>query len=269
MRWGVGASEMRRGLVMGVPRPCPSGYRLSPVRRWGCAGRRGLLVSGGGPALAGRAIRESPLRRGVGELGMRWGLVGGAPPGAPLDTGFRRYDDGGVGAGECCWCRGAPFECPQDRLRQAQGERSWEARVRWGLGDAMVGDGDAPRRAPALGSRFRENDDRGMGVGECCWCRAGGPALAGRAIRESPLRWSGVHEGGVPACPGATRAGGPSTGSGRTDSRIAPTTGCGAHEGGVPACAGTTGGGVGGGRGMPTTSAARKTGRPCSQGRPE
>ena len=240
---------------------------------WGPASAAGVGL--GSPALAGRAfesLREShPTTPGVwGRRRCDGGWWWGCPASAHLwIPAFAGTTIAGVRAGECCWCRGAPFECPQDRLRQAQGERSWEARVRWGLGDAMVGDGDAPRRAPALGSRFRENDDRGMGVGECCWCRAGGPALAGRAIRESPLRWSGVHEGGVPACPGATRAGGPSTGSGRTDSRIAPMTGCVAREGGVPACAGTTGGGVGGGRGMPTTSAARKTGRPCSQGRPE
>ena len=43
---GVWGSGMRRGLVVGVPRP-PSGYRLSPVRRWGCAGRQVLVVMEG------------------------------------------------------------------------------------------------------------------------------------------------------------------------------------------------------------------------------
>ena len=85
----------------------------------------------------------------------------------------------------------------------------------------------------------------GGGAGEGCWCRRGSPALAGRAVREPPLRRGvggaevRVAEGGVPACAGTTggvrvgdggrggrvmagrvpRVGGgaPSTGSGRTD----------------------------------------------------
>ena len=45
----------------GPTKPCPSGYRLSPVRRGG--GRRADPGDiGWGPAVAGRAIRESPLR---------------------------------------------------------------------------------------------------------------------------------------------------------------------------------------------------------------
>ena len=62
----------------------------------------------------GRAVREPPLRPG-------WGARG------------RGVCAGAAGGG------GAPFECPQDRLRQAQGERIWEARVRWGVGDATGG----------------------------------------------------------------------------------------------------------------------------------
>ena len=62
------------------PAPRPSGYRLSPVRRWGWGGWRMLLVSGGGPALAGRAIRESPLRREVGVGSAKGVGDGGAPP---------------------------------------------------------------------------------------------------------------------------------------------------------------------------------------------
>ena len=53
-------------------------------------------------------------------------------------------------------------------LRQAQGERNQGARVRWGVG----GRGEmetAPRRAPALGSRFRGNDGVVGGSGEGCW----------------------------------------------------------------------------------------------------
>ena len=116
------------------PAPRPSGYRLSPVRRWGWGGWRVLLVSGGGPALAGRAIRESPLRRGVGVGSAKGVGDGGAPP-MPLwilasagmtrvegplrvtsgqaSTGSGRTDFGGaplVGSGGCDggWRRPAP-----------------------------------------------------------------------------------------------------------------------------------------------------------------
>ncbi len=109
---------------------------------------------------------------------------------------------GGRVAGASALARGArvrvggPFECPQDRLRQAQGERVWEGRVRWGMGDAM-GDGDAPRRAPALGSRESGNDDGGCGGMR--W-REGlvsgwGPALAGGRFANRPYDRGGAHEG--------------------------------------------------------------------------
>ena len=65
------------------PAPRPSGFLPSPVRRWGWGGWRVLVVSGGGPTLAGRAIRESPLRRGVGVGSAKGVGDGGAPP-APL-----------------------------------------------------------------------------------------------------------------------------------------------------------------------------------------
>ena len=87
--------------------------------------------------------------------------------------------------------RKAPFECPQDRLRQAQGERIWEARVRWGVGDAMGW--ETPRAAPL-------------------WI----PAFAGMTRAEGPLR--------VPS-------GQASTGSGRTDLGGAPLVGSGGAMG--------------------------------------
>ena len=79
----------------------------------GCVGARGS-GQGGWPVARsrGRAVREPPLRPG-------WAHEGGG--------------DAGAAGG------GAPFECPQDRLRQGQGERVWEGRVRWGVGDAMGG----------------------------------------------------------------------------------------------------------------------------------
>ena len=120
---------------------------------------------------------------------------------------------------------------------QAQGERIWEVRVRWGVGDAMW-DGDAPRRAPALGSRVRGNDARGGvrkgrevgtsprlapalgsresgnddgGCGGMRW-REGllsgwGPALAGGRFSNRPYDRGGAHEGGGDA--GAAGGGGP------------------------------------------------------------
>ena len=61
------------------PRPRPSGYRLSPVRRWGVCGPVSAVGCGGGPALAGRAIRESPLRWGRGSRGCDGGWGWGCP----------------------------------------------------------------------------------------------------------------------------------------------------------------------------------------------
>ena len=120
VRWGVGDAMGDRG----APRRAPAlGSRESGNDDGGCGGMRwrGWLVSGWGPALAGGRFSNRPYDRGGAHEG------GG--------------DAGAAGGG------GAPFVCPQDRLRRAQGERIWEARVRWGVGDAM-GDGDAPRRAP-------------------------------------------------------------------------------------------------------------------------
>ena len=91
---------------------------------------------------------------------VRWGLGmgdgdGPAPrtcPGFPLSR-ERRY--GWRGNCECCW------GLRVGALRQAQGERGFGARACDGvMGDAMR-DGDAPRPAPALGSRFRGNDGIG------------------------------------------------------------------------------------------------------------
>ena len=55
----------------------------------------------------------------------------------------------------------------------------------------MRGGTETPR-APALGSRFRENDDGGVGVGECCWWRAGGPARRDGRFANRP--YDGVWE---------------------------------------------------------------------------
>ena len=195
---------------MGVPRPCPSGYRLSPVRRWrvcGSANAAGVgrgSRSGGtgdsriapttgcdargrgscGSAARERRAGEAPFdrlrangfgkRACGGEEGMRWGTET-APHRAPLDTGFRRYDGGGVRGRRGLLVAGGPSTSSGRNGfgKRACGERAVRRRGCDG------GDGDAPRRAPARGSRFRENDDRDMGVGECCWCRAGVWKVAG------------------------------------------------------------------------------------------
>ena len=188
---------------------------------------------------------------------MRWGVgdamvwEGDAPRCAPLDTGFRRYDDGGCAGRRGLLVAGGPLRVPSGQASTASGRTGREARVRWGRGDAMgdlwrppprgsdtggrpwstgpalagrairvarlrwgvgvgdargVGGGGAPPGAP-LDTGFRRYDDGGVRVSRCCWCGAGGPALAGRAIREAPLRrGGGAHEGGVPACAGVTRA---------------------------------------------------------------
>ena len=104
-----------------------------------CAGRQALLAAEWEvPAAAGRAVREPPLRCvwGVGDATGVGG--GGVLPGAPLDSCIRRYDGGDVGVGERCWWRRAPFVCPQDRLRRAEGERIWEGAPTTGCGGRFL-----------------------------------------------------------------------------------------------------------------------------------
>ena len=152
------------------------------------------------PAFAGMTRAKDPLRVPSGQASTGSGRtdlgsaravgsggcdgVGDAPRGAPLDSCLRRNDArGGVRAGEGCWWRRA--------LRQAQGERTREARVRWGVGDAMGW--ETPRASPL-------------------WI----PAFAGMSRAEGPLR--------VPS-------GQASTGSGRTDFGSARAVGSGGAMG--------------------------------------
>ena len=150
--------------------------------------------------------------------------VGDAPPRAPaLDSRFRGNDDGGVGARGSCQGGGctAPRPCPGFPLSR---ERRWgrwrEGFVSgWGMhrpaplpwipafaGTTMgalargvrVRVGDAPPRAPALDSRFRGNDDGGVGARGSC---QGGGCTAPRPCPGFPLsrerRWGSWREGFV------------------------------------------------------------------------
>ena len=210
---GVGArGPWHGGGMRGRPAPRTSGYRLSPVRRWGWVGGAvGVGSWGRGRPLAAHlpwvpAFAGTTVGGGGTDLGgarvMGWGdaLGGDAPRAAPLDSCLRRNDErgragmtifagmtiGGVGDGERCWGVGA--------LRQAQGERGWEARVRWGGGMRW---GETPHAAPL-------------------WI----PAFAGMT-------------GGCRGRRGLLVGGGPSTGSGRTDLGGARAMGCGGCDGGT------------------------------------
>ena len=184
------------------------------------------------PAFAGTTM--GALARGVRVR------VGDAPPRAPaLDSRFRGNDDGGVGARGSCQGGGctAPRPCPGFPLSR---ERRWgrwrEGFVSgWGMhrpaplpwipafaGTTMgalargvrVRVGDAPPRAPALDSRFRGNDDGGVGARGSC---QGGGCTAPRPCPGFPLsrerrwgRWrrgARVRVGEPPRAPARIREG--------------------------------------------------------------
>ena len=175
-----GELGMRRGFGWGCAAPRPSGYRLSPVRRWGVRGGGGCWWWGGeGPAAAGRAVREPPLRRGVAaRLGFGWGCAAQRPSGYRLSP-VRRW--GGVGRRGMLVAVGWGSRCGG-----TGGSRTAPTTGSWGY-DGGLGWG-APRRAP-LDTGFRRYDDEGVRGGGGCWWRWGeGPAAAGRAVREPPLR---------------------------------------------------------------------------------
>ena len=120
----VGSRGRDGGGGWGCPARRTSGYRLSPVRRWRVYGPALDAGVGRGVPLGGTGDSRIAPTTGCGGVGDAMGVGdGGALPGAPLDTGFRRYDD--------CGCAG----------QQVLLVSEW-----------------------------------------------GGPAAAGRAIRESPLR---------------------------------------------------------------------------------
>ena len=174
--WWGGGWELGAGTA---PRRAPAlGSRFrgndgGGERIWG-----GARVMGWGDALGGDAPRAAPLLIPA-FAGMTREGAGMTREGAGM-TIFAGMTIGGVGDGERCWGVGA--------LRQAQGERGWEARVRWGGGMRW---GETPHAAPL-------------------WI----PAFAGMT-------------GGCRGRRGLLVGGGPSTGSGRTDLGGARAMGCG------------------------------------------
>ena len=88
--------------------------------------------------------------------------------------------------------RGGPLRVPSGQaLRQAQGERIWEARVRWGVG--VRWGGDAPRLAP-LDSCLRRND-------ACC-----GGLVVGLRQAQGERIWEARLAVGSGGCDGDWRA---------------------------------------------------------------
>ena len=173
----------------------------------GCGAAGGVVggplrvPSGQASTGSGRTVRGARVRRGVGDA-----MGDGDAPRPALDSRVRGNDDGGVWGVAGVVCGGG--ECPQDRLRQAQGERCRGVSLRRGVGDAMGG-GDAPRPCPGF-PRSRERRWGGVGCGGGCLWWGEGPAAAGRAVREPPLRglgspgiatgvWVGVPRAGAPA----------------------------------------------------------------------
>ena len=191
---------------------------------------RGLLVVGdslrvpSGQASTGLGRTDLGSACAVGSGGaMGWETPRTAHLWIPAFAGMTRAGEGDAGVGG-----GGPLRVPFDRLR-ANG--FGEARVRWGVGNAM-GDGDAPRGAP-LDSCLRRNDARG-GVREG---RGGAPVR--RRTETAPHRapcpgfpLSRERRWGSAGRRGLLVAEGPSTGSGRTDLGGAPSVGSGGCDGG-------------------------------------
>ena len=213
---------------MGAIRPCQCAGRR---KGWGfrCCVRRTLVGEcgkddggvrvgegcwwwGEGPRCGGTGGSRTARTR-FGESGKRLGFGWGVRRAAPLwIPAFAGTTMGGCGAAGGVG-GGASFECPQDRLRQAQGERTRGARVRWGVRDAMGGT-EAPRAAPlpwipafagtTIGGVCGKDDGGCGGRRGLMEAVGGGPAAAGRAVREPPLRrgvgdatgvWVGARRG--------------------------------------------------------------------------
>ena len=149
---GSGVVGDATGLVVGAPRPSPLWI---PAFAGTTMGMCGPISAAGGVGVRvplrrdGRFARRACDGVGVGDAAGVGG--GGAPPLAPLDTGFRRYDDGDVRAVECCWWRRGESPAAAGRaLREAPLRRVG------GVGDATgVGGGRPFDRLRANGIAVR------------------------------------------------------------------------------------------------------------------
>ena len=127
------------------------------------------------------------MRWGVGDA-MGWETPRAAPLWIPAFAGMTRAGEG-VRAGEGWWWRRA--------LRQAQGERIWEARVRWGVGDAMGW--ETPRASPLWIPAFAGMTRAGEAPCEC-WSGQDPSTGSGRTVSGARVRW-GVGVDGVGDAP--------------------------------------------------------------------
>ena len=236
---GVGArGSWQGGGMRGRPAPRTSGYRLSPVRRWGWVGGAVGVGSWGRGRPRAPPLPWVPACAGTtggnglgGARVMGWGdaLGGDAPRAAPLDSCLRRNDGGVSGT-----ARAAGGWGPFDRLR-ANGV--WEARVRRGGGMRW---GETPHAPPlwipAFAGMTREGAGMtifagmtigGVGDGEGCWwvgalrqaqgergCGwrlrrggGGGWGVGGRRPAAAPL-WIPAFAGTTVGVSGTARGGG-------------------------------------------------------------
>ena len=109
----------------------------------------------------------------------------GTPPRrAPaLGSRFRENDDGGGRVGGGCWWREALRQARANGIAVSACDGVWGIRRCDGAGG-----GGAPPLAP-LDTGFRRYDGGDVRANKCCWLwRGEGPAAAGRALREAPLR---------------------------------------------------------------------------------
>ena len=197
-----GESGKRLGFGWGCPARRPSGYRLSPVRRWGGAGRRGVLVVGGplrvpsgqastgsGRTVSGSGPARRPAPRPSGFAGMgggvregRWGCGGRRglmEAEVPLRRDGRFANDPTTGSGGSDGGRRRPAPRPSGFL-PSQECRSWGS-----AGRTMGGCGG--RRGLLVWGEGR--------LREGCWWRGDGTPRAAPlwvpAFADVPLRRDG------------------------------------------------------------------------------
>ena len=154
-----------------------------------------------------------------GEWGMRWGMETprASPLWIPAFAGMTRAE------GPLRVPSGQALRVPSGQASTGSGRTDFGGAPSVGSGGAM-GDGDAPRGAPALGSRESGNDDGGCGGTRWREGLVSGwePALAGGRFANRPYDRGGAHEGGGDA--GAAGGGGAlREPRGDRDREVAPT----------------------------------------------